>query len=361
MMPVKANLLINGYVLASSTGAVTLSTITGTRNDLPYMMRLVNGSTSQMIAYAQIVSQADTLPLRGQSVCLSGVVTREVGSTLFRYAILAWNGTADACRLDVVNNWASHTFTPNNFFISTVTVVAVASHAVTTSRARSTPTRLNFITGVVPSDANNLIVIAWTNSAVAAHTGTLDLVLQLESEPVEPPPPPALQIAGVGIVNIVSVGDTEVTLKLADGRLATMPVDHPLMSYIMASDSGITTVVLTNQVDAERDRRLQSMTFGGHAYQCDPFSQQQVSAAGLAAQIAIIGGATPGNMRWANPNADFGWITSDNVIVPMDAPTMVAFYRAVTHWVMGHMFAARALKDMSPIPLNYADNGYWPQ
>ena len=116
----------------------------------------------------------------------------------------------------------------------------------------------------------------------------------------------------------------------------------------------------TGDVDAERDRRIATaFEFNGVAYQLDQVSQGRVTAMGADARFAIISGAQAGDLRWADPDADFGWIATDNSVTPMDAPTMAAFADAAKLWVKRHTFAARALKAMDPIP-DPTDGQYWP-
>ncbi|WP_336800667.1 DUF4376 domain-containing protein [Kaistia sp. MMO-174] len=115
------------------------------------------------------------------------------------------------------------------------------------------------------------------------------------------------------------------------------------------------------EVDAERDRRTEfDFTFAGVAYQVDDKSISRIIAMGTDARFAQLGGAMPGNLRWADANNDFGWIATDNSITPMDAQTMAAFADAAKLWVSQHIFAARALKDAAPIPADYVEDGYWP-
>lgn len=122
------------------------------------------------------------------------------------------------------------------------------------------------------------------------------------------------------------------------------------------------TAVITSQaVDAERDRRIAgTFTFNGALYQLDDRSQLKMTAAGADARFAIAGGAAIGNLRWADPDNDFGWIATNNTVTPMDAQTMVAFSDAAKIWVTQHIFAARALKNIDPIPADFVDDGYWP-
>jgi hypothetical protein len=44
----------------------------------------------------------------------------------------------------------------------------------------------------------------------------------------------------------------------------------------------------------------------------------------------------------------------------MDAQQMQQFADAAATWVARHALAARTLKAMDPIPLDYASDGYWP-
>lgn len=114
-------------------------------------------------------------------------------------------------------------------------------------------------------------------------------------------------------------------------------------------------------VNAERDRRTATLfAFGGVAYQCDDRSQQNITAKGAQAKFAVIGGAHANDLRWANPNADFGWIATDNSVTPMDAQTMSAFADAADLWVTSHIMAGLALKQMDPIPLDFDADTRWP-
>lgn len=113
-------------------------------------------------------------------------------------------------------------------------------------------------------------------------------------------------------------------------------------------------------VNAERDRRMRVFTFDGVAYSFDPVSRDNISGAAVLALGAISAGAQPGNLRWANPEQDFGWIALDNTVVPMDAQTCWAFAQAAAAYKSALIFAARALKDFDPIPGDYTDNSYWP-
>jgi hypothetical protein len=76
--------------------------------------------------------------------------------------------------------------------------------------------------------------------------------------------------------------------------------------------------------------------------------------------MAIVGGAQVGNYQWNGGTQPFAWIAQDNSLQVMDAQTVVAFGQAAATWEQSHIFAARYLKNQSPIPLDYTDNQYWP-
>lgn len=117
----------------------------------------------------------------------------------------------------------------------------------------------------------------------------------------------------------------------------------------------------TDAVDAERNRRINgTFTFQGKVYNCDPDSMARITGASTLAGFALGAGAQPGDLRWHGGIADFVWIADDNSMNPMDAQTCFAFGQAAAANHSAHIFAARALKDMSPIPADFADDQYWP-
>lgn len=136
-----------------------------------------SGSAAQRFALVQIVESQDCIDCQSATMFLSGSLTR-VGTTdrLWRYAILGWNGTPDAVTSDVVNNWSSPTLTPGNFFISSVSVIAIGSCNI----AGSDPVSIPAISGIVPYNATNLICIIWSDQQVTQNEGILPNWIQLE-------------------------------------------------------------------------------------------------------------------------------------------------------------------------------------
>lgn len=103
----------------------------------------------------------------------------------------------------------------------------------------------------------------------------------------------------------------------------------------------------TDDVNEERDRRIElNFTFNGNAFQNRPDDRENIQGAYSSALTAIaINGAQPGDLRWSDPDTDFGWIDADNNLVPMDAPTVMAFGNTAKLHKQQHIFAARAIKD----------------
>lgn len=114
-------------------------------------------------------------------------------------------------------------------------------------------------------------------------------------------------------------------------------------------------------VNAERDRRLSgTFVFMGERFDCDAKSLQRITGAATLAGFAIASGAQAGNLMWHGGSQPFGWISADNQIIPMDAPTTFAFGQAAATNESAHITAARALKDASPIPADYTADKWWP-
>lgn len=118
---------------------------------------------------------------------------------------------------------------------------------------------------------------------------------------------------------------------------------------------------LTALVDVERDRRIDAgFTFKGVLYQSRATDRENITGAAQLGFMAIVGGAQPGDYRWASSTADFKWIADDNSASAMDAQTVVDFGKAAAAQKQALIFAARALKDMKPIPDDFADDKWWP-
>jgi hypothetical protein len=121
------------------------------------------------------------------------------------------------------------------------------------------------------------------------------------------------------------------------------------------------SIIPKSAVDDEKSRRRATFVYGGKEYQCSESEVPNLSTMGALAKFALLTGAQPGNLRWADADNDFGWIALDNTITLMDAPTMSDFADKAMIWVSRHIFTARALKDIYPnIPAEFTMDAYWP-
>ncbi|SOC47638.1 uncharacterized protein DUF4376 [Rhizobium subbaraonis] len=116
-----------------------------------------------------------------------------------------------------------------------------------------------------------------------------------------------------------------------------------------------------DRVNAERDRRIVAgLVFGGVLYQTRDQDRENIAGAGALAIAAIMNGAQPADYRWHGGDTDFTWIAADNSLHVMDAPTLIAFGNAVVNHKAALIHAARLIKDMNPIPADFAEDSYWP-
>lgn len=152
---------------------------------------------------------------------------------------------------------------------------------------------------------------------------------------------------------------------LVDGVQVTIPTDAENRHYAALIEQNIKPAPyvapgLAAAVKAECDRRLVAdFEFNGVMFQRDPTSLQRITGAATLAGFAIAAGVRPGNLRWANPDRDFAWIASDNSLVEMDAQTAFAFGQAAAAVETRIIYAAKALREMDPIPDDYDDDRWW--
>lgn len=113
-------------------------------------------------------------------------------------------------------------------------------------------------------------------------------------------------------------------------------------------------------VDAERDKRIAAgFIFQGKQYQSRPDDMLTISGAAQMAFMAVVAGSPEGNLRWANPDADFEWIAADNTRVKMDAQTVVALGTTAANHKSYLVFKGNDLKQLAPIPEDFTDDSYW--
>lgn len=117
--------------------------------------------------------------------------------------------------------------------------------------------------------------------------------------------------------------------------------------------------VIPEMVNVERDRRLiLPFAFGGKMYQRDAQSVLRINGAVSMALAAIQAGTPPNAALWVN-GGPFRWITADNSVAELTPAEVISLGMACAKVESDLVFAARELKDMNPIPLDFADDEYW--
>ena len=127
----------------------------------------------------------------------------------------------------------------------------------------------------------------------------------------------------------------------------------------------VAPIATLGDVTAERNWRAAGgfdFPAGGDVWRFDNDSEalKRITGAATLAGFAMAAGAVAGNYLWHGGADPFAWILNDNQIVQIDAPTMFAVGQLAASWESQHIFAARAIKDLPEIPLDFADDGYWP-
>jgi len=122
--------------------------------------------------------------------------------------------------------------------------------------------------------------------------------------------------------------------------------------------------ITPEDVDAERDRRLgpdATFVFEGATFQFGPESRENImGAANLAAIALTLDGKAPDDLYWHDGADPFVFLDAANTPVAMDAATVIAFGKAAAERKTAMIFAARALKEMTPIPADYTADSWWP-
>lgn len=121
-------------------------------------------------------------------------------------------------------------------------------------------------------------------------------------------------------------------------------------------------VITSQEVNQERDRRIASgFVFKGKLFDFDEASKQRITGAAALAGFAIATGKQRGDLLWHGGVDPFSWITHDNSTTQLDAFEMFTLGQEAAKHETIHIFAAREIKNQSPIPTNYQEDMYWPR
>ena len=157
----------NWYALTES-GNVTRTQLTDPESGAINGIRLTQPDASpKRMGFGQVIESRSIRQFASRAMHLAARLRLSTGANV-RYAVLEHTGTADAVTRDVVNNWASATFTPSNFFISGVNVIStgtIAPGAATWGEVSDWD--------ALGASVKNVIVFVWTESQVAQNV-TLD-------------------------------------------------------------------------------------------------------------------------------------------------------------------------------------------
>lgn len=156
------------HVLTES-GNVAYSKITDPESGAPYAIRLTQPDASaKRFGIAQIIESKDIRSYRNLAMNFSARVKPSFAGNV-RYAILEHTGTVDVVTSDVVNNWASTTFTAGNFFIAGLNVLKTGVVA---------PGAANYGDisdwSALGASCNNVVLFVWVEAA-QAQNATLEL------------------------------------------------------------------------------------------------------------------------------------------------------------------------------------------
>lgn len=162
------------YALVQAS-SVTVAQQTLQEAGQPTNLRLTQPSASaKRVGTAQIIESINVQDIRSAEIVLSARI-RCSSAQAIRYAIIETTTTADSMTSDIVRDWTSASYTAGGFFLSTTVVTGTGS----TTPLAATWTAIS-LTGTLTANANNIIVMFWTEGT-AAQSVTLDLgVVQLE-------------------------------------------------------------------------------------------------------------------------------------------------------------------------------------
>jgi len=159
---------LDRWYILTETGNVTVAQLTDAESGAPFGVRLTQPDASpKRMGFAQIIESKNIRQFASTAMNLAAHLRMSVGGNI-RYAVIEHTGTADVVTSDVVNNWASATFTPTNFFIAGVNIIStgtIAPGAATWGEVSDWD--------ALGASVKNVIVFIWTESQVAQNV-TLD-------------------------------------------------------------------------------------------------------------------------------------------------------------------------------------------
>lgn len=117
-----------------------------------------------------------------------------------------------------------------------------------------------------------------------------------------------------------------------------------------------------SDVMSERDDRIRSnFIWNGHEIQSREDDRENILGASTLATVAIMNGAQPGDVFWADANTPFTWIVANNSIITLDAFQMVDMGRKALEHKKFLIYKAKTIKDQVEVDptINPANNALW--
>ncbi len=221
---------VNWKVLTQS-GAVQTSQLVAPEAGQAFAARITQSqATAQRFGVAQTVLSANCYDLRTAFLSLFGRIRFSTAGNI-RFAILQWDGTADAAPSDVVNDWTSSSYTAGQFFVSSVSVLNVGNFSGAASVWASVP----YIPIQCGASLTNLILFVWTQDN-AAQNVTLDLG---SCQIAEGPSNPAFGYLSYGLQQAeAGIGDGDNITVTATGSVTARTLADRFVEVMSAEDFG---------------------------------------------------------------------------------------------------------------------------
>jgi hypothetical protein len=150
----------DGWFVLSESGSVACAPSSNYYGVGVGKYAVAEASSTQRIGFGQVLFSQDAYDL--DNFWFQCEVNTDATRTI-RAAVLYGGGTTDAQTRDMVNNWASTTYTAGNFFHANWVPLAVASQTV----SAGTPYRFSFPV-TVPGNHKNLGVLIWTEDQLTS-------------------------------------------------------------------------------------------------------------------------------------------------------------------------------------------------
>lgn len=159
---------LDRWYILTETGSVTVEQLTDPESGAPFGIRLTQPDASpKRMGFASIIESKNIRQYASRAMHLAARLRLSTGANI-RYAVIEHAGTADVVTSDVVNNWASTSFTPSNFFIAGLNILSTGTITPGAATWGEVSAWAALSAGV-----KNVIVFVWTESQVAQNT-TLD-------------------------------------------------------------------------------------------------------------------------------------------------------------------------------------------